>query len=107
MNTKARVLVVGGGASGLASLKECLAAGLEVVCYDQDANIGGLWRYSPTCTPDTHSSLYNSTVVHTSKEVMAFSDYPIPSDWPVLLPNPDFSASLKSVRVFASILNPQ
>jgi dimethylaniline monooxygenase (N-oxide forming) len=101
-----RVLVIGGGASGLASVKECLSAGLDVVCYDQDASLGGLWRYSPSCTPDTHSSLYDSTVVHTSKEVMAFSDYPIPADWPVSLNNEDLSASFQSIPVFESILNP-
>lgn len=80
-----RVLVIGSGAAGLAAIKECLAAGLKPICYEQDCTIGGLWSYSPTCSNETHSSLYDSTVVHTSKEVMSFSDFPIPDSWPTFL----------------------
>ena len=34
MATVRRVLVVGAGPSGLVSLKECRAAGIDAVCYD-------------------------------------------------------------------------
>jgi cation diffusion facilitator CzcD-associated flavoprotein CzcO len=66
--TGKRVAVIGAGASGLTAIKECLAQGLDPVCFDQDSNVGGLWRYTPLASADTHSSLYDSTVVHTSKQ---------------------------------------
>lgn len=65
---KQRVAIIGAGPSGLSAIKECLAAGLEPVCFDQDSQVGGLWRYASTANNDTHSSMYDSAVVHTSKE---------------------------------------
>ena len=38
------VAIIGGGCSGLAAIKECVAAGLSVLCFEQNADIGGLWR---------------------------------------------------------------
>uniref|UniRef100_A0A3Q4I3S3 Flavin-containing monooxygenase n=1 Tax=Neolamprologus brichardi TaxID=32507 RepID=A0A3Q4I3S3_NEOBR len=40
-----RVAIVGGGASGLASIKCCLDEGLEPVCFESSNDIGGLWRF--------------------------------------------------------------
>ncbi|KAI8593800.1 flavin monooxygenase-like protein [Geranomyces variabilis] len=86
-----RVAVIGAGASGLASLKECLAENLDVVCFEQDSHVGGLWRYVPSASgatgEDTHSSVYMSTIINTSKEMMAYSDFPVPKDWPTFLPH--------------------
>ncbi|KAJ3156111.1 Cyclopentanone 1,2-monooxygenase (CPMO) [Geranomyces michiganensis] len=92
-----RVAVIGAGASGLASLKECLAEHLDVVCFEQDSQVGGLWRYVPNASggggggggggDDVHSSVYMSTIINTSKEMMAYSDFPAPKDWPTFLPH--------------------
>ncbi|KAL2911759.1 hypothetical protein HK105_208762 [Polyrhizophydium stewartii] len=83
-----RVAVLGAGASGLAALKECLAEGLDVVCFDQEPQLGGLWRYVPARDgDDPHSSLYESTVINTSKDMLAFSDFPVPKDWPTFMPH--------------------
>ncbi|KAI8819123.1 flavin-containing monooxygenase [Fimicolochytrium jonesii] len=81
------IAVIGAGASGLASLKECLAEGLDVVCFDQEPQVGGLWRYVPQGGDDTHSSVYMSTIINTSKEMMAYSDFPAPKEWPTFLPH--------------------
>ncbi|EGF83756.1 hypothetical protein BATDEDRAFT_1833, partial [Batrachochytrium dendrobatidis JAM81] len=84
-----RVLVIGAGSSGLVALKECLAEGFSnVVCYEALANLGGLWQYEPVQpNQKVHSSVYKNTVIDTSKQMMAFSDFPIPHHWPIYLHN--------------------
>ncbi|KAG0263566.1 Cyclopentanone 1,2-monooxygenase (CPMO) [Actinomortierella ambigua] len=86
-----RVAVIGAGASGLAAVKECLDAKdqIDVVCFEAEPKIGGLWRFvEPTAeNKDPHSSVYRSTIINTSKELMTYSDLPIPYDWPTYLPN--------------------
>lgn len=42
-----RVCVVGAGASGLPAIKACIEEGLDVVCFEKSADIGGLWNYRP------------------------------------------------------------
>lgn len=39
-----RVAVVGGGIAGIVSAKECRAAGLQVVGFEADKALGGLWN---------------------------------------------------------------
>ncbi|KAH6565051.1 hypothetical protein BASA50_009942 [Batrachochytrium salamandrivorans] len=83
-----KVAVLGAGASGLAAVKECLAQGLDVVCFDQEPNIGGLWRYKLLRDgQDTCSSIYESTIMNSSKDMLAFSDFPVPREWPTFLPH--------------------
>ncbi|KAG0235846.1 hypothetical protein BGW41_000638 [Actinomortierella wolfii] len=88
---KKRVAVIGAGASGLAAIKECLDAKdhIDVVCFEAEPKVGGLWRFvEPTAdNKNPHSSVYRSTIINTSKELMTYSDLPIPYDWPTYLPN--------------------
>ena len=58
--------------------------GFDVVCFEQEDDIGGLWRFT---TNDSHSSVCKSTVINTSKEMMSYSDFPAPKDFPVYMPN--------------------
>ncbi|KAF9992795.1 Cyclopentanone 1,2-monooxygenase (CPMO), partial [Modicella reniformis] len=88
---KKRVAIIGAGSSGLVAIKECLMEPdhLEVVCFEQEPHIGGLWRYMDVTkeNPNPHSSVYKSTIINTSKEMMAFSDYAIPGSWATYLHN--------------------
>lgn len=44
-NSSPKIAVIGAGCSGLTAIKECIAAGLKnVTCFEQNADIGGLWR---------------------------------------------------------------
>lgn len=43
--TNKRIAVIGGGVSGLTSIKCCLDEGLEPVCFERTDDIGGLWRF--------------------------------------------------------------
>lgn len=40
-----RVCIIGAGASGLVSIKNCLDENLVPVCYEKTSDIGGLWNY--------------------------------------------------------------
>ncbi|XP_074492059.1 dimethylaniline monooxygenase [N-oxide-forming] 2-like [Sebastes fasciatus] len=76
-----RVAVVGAGSSGLACIKICVDEGLEPVCFESSDDIGGLWKFKESPEPE-RSSIYRSLVVNTSKEMMCFSDFPMPADYP-------------------------
>nr|XP_046248400.1 flavin-containing monooxygenase 5-like [Scatophagus argus] len=81
-----RVAVIGGGSSGLACIKCCLDEGLEPVCFESSEDIGGLWRFKENPEPD-RASIYHSVIINTSKEMMCFSDFPIPAHFPNFMHN--------------------
>ncbi|XP_069825154.1 dimethylaniline monooxygenase [N-oxide-forming] 2-like [Dendropsophus ebraccatus] len=81
-----RVAVIGAGNSGLAAIKCCLDEGLEPTCYERSHDIGGLWRFTPG-VEDGRASIYESVVTNTSKEMMCFSDFPFPENFPNFLHN--------------------
>ncbi|XP_016122539.1 dimethylaniline monooxygenase [N-oxide-forming] 5-like [Sinocyclocheilus grahami] len=81
-----RVAVIGGGTSGLACIKCCLDEDLEPVCFETSDDIGGLWRFKENPDPD-RASIYHSLIINTSKEMMCFSDFPIPAHFPNYMHN--------------------
>lgn len=74
------VIVIGAGASGLASMKSCLESGFSTTCYELTECIGGLWKYR-TDTPEQVAGLQKSTIINSSKEMSAFSDFPPPAEY--------------------------
>ncbi|XP_026511195.1 dimethylaniline monooxygenase [N-oxide-forming] 4-like isoform X1 [Terrapene carolina triunguis] len=89
-----RVAIIGAGASGLASIKCCLDEGLEPTCFEQSHDIGGLWRF----TEAGRISVYRSVITNTSKEMMCFSDFPFPEDFPNYM---NHSRLLEYFRMYA------
>ncbi|XP_059196498.1 flavin-containing monooxygenase 5-like isoform X2 [Centropristis striata] len=81
-----RVAVIGGGSSGLACIKTCLDERLEPVCFESSDDIGGLWRFKENPEAD-RASIYHSVIINTSKEMMCFSDFPIPGHFPNYMHN--------------------
>uniref|UniRef100_A0A8C2ZBQ7 Flavin-containing monooxygenase n=1 Tax=Cyclopterus lumpus TaxID=8103 RepID=A0A8C2ZBQ7_CYCLU len=92
-----RVAVIGGGSSGLASIKTCLDEGLQPVCFESSDDIGGLWKFKENPEAD-RASIYQSVIINTSKEVMCFSDFPIPAHYPNYMHN---SLIVDYFRMFA------
>ncbi|KAK6965540.1 dimethylaniline monooxygenase [N-oxide-forming] 5, partial [Biomphalaria glabrata] len=86
-----RVAVIGAGSSGVTAVKCLLEAGFtDVVCYERRDVIGGLWYYKETAAEWKDESCVNrATVINTSKEFMAFSDYPMPDYYPNFCHNAD------------------
>ncbi|KJH42438.1 Flavin-binding monooxygenase-like protein [Dictyocaulus viviparus] len=74
-----RIAVIGAGASGLPAIKSALEYDCEVVCFEMSDNIGGLWRYKPNASPG-EGTVMKTTVINTSKEMTAYSDFPPPND---------------------------
>jgi dimethylaniline monooxygenase (N-oxide forming) len=75
LSTKKRVVVVGAGPAGLAVTKECLAQGLDVVCFEKAEDIGGVYRFDEGAA----GGAWRSMVLTTSPWVTAFSDFPPPT----------------------------
>ncbi|EMP34553.1 Dimethylaniline monooxygenase [N-oxide-forming] 5, partial [Chelonia mydas] len=76
-----RIAVIGAGVCGLSSIKCCLDEGLQPICFERSSDIGGLWRFEEN-PEEGRASIYKSVIINTSKEMMCFSDFPIPADFP-------------------------
>ncbi|XP_069497187.1 flavin-containing monooxygenase 5-like [Ambystoma mexicanum] len=96
-----RVAVIGAGASGLACIKCCLDEGLEPTCFERTDDIGGLWKFKEV-PEEGRASIYRSVIINTSKEMMCYSDYPIPDDYPNYMHN---SKILRYFRDYAKHFN--
>ncbi|XP_075545128.1 flavin-containing monooxygenase 5-like [Dermacentor variabilis] len=84
--SKKKVCVVGAGSSGLTCARQMLDYGFDVVLYERSAHIGGLWAYHDDDV-EGRASVMRTTVINTSKEMSAFSDYPMPKDFPNYMHN--------------------
>uniref|UniRef100_A0A4X2KB83 Flavin-containing monooxygenase n=1 Tax=Vombatus ursinus TaxID=29139 RepID=A0A4X2KB83_VOMUR len=82
-----RVAIIGAGSCGLPAIKCCLDEGLEPTCFEQNDDIGGLWKFQVRNISYLGASIYKSLTINTSKEMMAFSDFPIPEDYPNYMHN--------------------
>ncbi|KAG9282712.1 si:dkey-239i20.4 [Astyanax mexicanus] len=96
-----RVAVIGAGNAGLTCIKCCLDEGLEPVCFESSDDIGGLWRFKETPEAEC-ASIYRSLVVNTSKEMMCFSDFPMPAHYPNYMPH---TLLLQYFRLYAEHFN--
>ncbi|KAG9468507.1 hypothetical protein GDO78_022589 [Eleutherodactylus coqui] len=81
-----KVAIIGAGCSGLPSIKCCLDEGLEPTCFERSDDIGGLWRFK-TDPEEARASIYKSVIINTSKEMMCYSDYPMPEEYPNYMHN--------------------
>ncbi len=66
------VLVIGAGPVGLAVVKECLAAGLDVECFERQDGLGGVFRFNEVL----EGGVWESVRLTSSPWVTAFSDFP-------------------------------
>ena len=73
------ICVIGAGSSGIVAVKVLREHGLDVVCYEKGSGLGGNWRYQ---NDNGMSAAYRSLHINTSKARMAYSDYPMPDDYP-------------------------
>ncbi|MEM9930931.1 MAG: NAD(P)-binding domain-containing protein [Bacteroidota bacterium] len=74
-----RIAIIGAGCSGITALKNCLAKGLDVTCYEANSDLGGNWIYSEQ---PSHSSVCETTHIISSKTLSAYLDFPMPDDYP-------------------------
>jgi thioredoxin reductase len=75
-----RAAIIGAGCSGITTIKNLLDAGIqEVVCFEQNYEIGGNWLFSPE---KSHSSVCETTHIISSKEMSQYEDFPMPESYP-------------------------
>ena len=74
-----RVCVIGAGPSGITAAKNLLQVGITPIVYERQSQIGGNWIYSPQLS---HSSVYETTHIITSRTMSGYEDFPMPDDYP-------------------------
>ncbi len=74
-----RVCVIGAGSCGIAAAKTLYLAGIPFECFEQGGAIGGNWLID---NPNGKSACYETLEINTSCPRMAFSDFPMPTDYP-------------------------
>lgn len=68
--------IIGAGAAGLAAAKSLKENGISFDVIEARPDVGGLWQYG------TNSPVYKNTHLISPKQVQAFSDFPMPEDYP-------------------------
>lgn len=75
-----QVCIIGAGSSGITAAKALKEKGISFDCFEKGSNIGGVWRYN---NDNGLSSAYRSLHINTNRVVMAYSDFPMPDDYPM------------------------
>lgn len=84
-----KACIIGAGSSGIAACKTLRERGIPYDCFEMSSGIGGMWRYN---NDNGLSSAYKSLHINTSRDTMAYSDFPLPRDW---VPFPDHEHVLR------------
>ncbi len=74
-----RIGIIGAGSSGIAAVKALTDKALEFECLEASDRIGGNWAIN---NPNGMSAAYESLHINTSRDRMAYADFPMPSDYP-------------------------
>ncbi|WP_266368980.1 flavin-containing monooxygenase [Tellurirhabdus rosea] len=74
------VCIIGAGSSGVTAAKTLRQHGIAFDCFEKGSDIGGNWRYD---NDNGLSSAYRSLHINTNRDVMAYSDFPMPRDYPM------------------------
>lgn len=69
-----KVCVVGAGPCGLTAIKQLLDEGHEVVCYEKNADVGGIWLRDDD--DGTKTKAFDNLMLTISMRLMAYSDAP-------------------------------
>lgn len=80
------VAIIGAGMCGMAVAKACIEHDLKPLVFERTKFVGGLWRYRDL-VESGQASVMQNTIVNSSKEMTAFSDFPFPSEYPNFMPN--------------------
>lgn len=74
MTSKKKILVIGGGFSGVGSIKSLKEEGFDPICYEKTSHRGGTWYYRED-TPMGIPSIMPTTVINHSKEMGSLTNY--------------------------------
>jgi cation diffusion facilitator CzcD-associated flavoprotein CzcO len=71
--------VIGAGSSGIAAAKALHERGIEFDCYEKSDRVGGNWVFG---NRNGMSAAYRDLHINTSRDRMAYADYPMPQSYP-------------------------
>ena len=74
-----KTAVIGAGSSGIAAAKALHARGIPFDCFEKSDRVGGNWVFG---NKNGMSAAYRFLHINTSRERMAYSDYPMPKSYP-------------------------
>ncbi|WP_370323761.1 flavin-containing monooxygenase [Euzebya sp.] len=74
-----RTCIIGAGSSGIAAAKALSDAGVPYDHFEASDRVGGNWAFE---NPNGMSSAYDTLHINTSRERMAFADFPMPRSFP-------------------------
>jgi thioredoxin reductase len=74
-----KVCVIGAGPSGITAAKNLLDEGLDVTVFDYGKDVGGNWVFNEE---ESHSSVFETTHIISSKKLSEYVDYPMPDTYP-------------------------
>ncbi|UYV81762.1 TXNDC5 [Cordylochernes scorpioides] len=94
MAARGRICVIGAGFSGLTAIKNCRDEDLDVICFEAQDEVGGLWRYREE-TEEGYGSVMPFTISNTSKEMSSASDFIIPEHLPNYMHNKELYGVIK------------
>ena len=86
-----KVCIIGAGSSGMVAAKVLHERGIPYDCFEKSSDVGGLWRYE---NDNGLAAAYQSLTINTSKQHMAYSDFPMPPSYP------DFAHHTQILRYF-------
>ncbi len=73
------VCVIGAGSSGIAAAQVLHTRGVPFDCFEVGSQVGGNWRYD---NDNGMSSAYRSLHINTSRQMMEYRHFPMPSELP-------------------------
>ncbi|HEY1457008.1 MAG TPA: NAD(P)-binding domain-containing protein, partial [Solirubrobacteraceae bacterium] len=74
-----RVCVIGAGSSGITTIKALDERGIPFDCFESSDQVGGNWVFA---NRNGMSAAYRQLHINTSREVMEYSDFPMPKSYP-------------------------
>lgn len=71
--------IIGAGSSGIAAAKALHERGIPFDCFEKSDQVGGNWVFG---NRNGMSAAYRDLFINTSRERMAYSDFPMPAHYP-------------------------
>ncbi|MFC9294564.1 flavin-containing monooxygenase [Streptomyces sp. NPDC057011] len=93
--------VIGAGLSGLATAHALSARGIDYVCLEKAADVGGIWRQPGA---GERGPAYRSLHLNSAKQLTGYADFPMPSELPLYPGHGDVAAYLRSFAEWAGLL---